>query len=70
MKENPMNVKLPLGLVLIIASALGYLLGTDAGREQRDSLMRKIQRQDDIIETEAAVIDGLDVAAEAVATEA
>lgn len=65
-----MNVKLPLGLVLIIASALGYLMGTDAGRGQRDNLLRIIKRQDDIIETEAAVIDDLEVAAEAVATEA
>lgn len=65
-----MKVKLPLGLILIIASAMGYLLGTDAGREQRDSLMRIIKRQNDIIETEAAVIDDLEVAAEAATTEA
>jgi hypothetical protein len=65
-----MKVKLPLGLILIIASALGYLLGTDAGREQRDHLMRIIKRQNDIIETEAAVIDDLEVAAEAATTDA
>jgi hypothetical protein len=65
-----MKVKLPLGLILIIASALGYLLGTDAGREQRDHLMRIIKRQNDIIEAEVAATDDVEPAAEAVSTEA
>ena len=49
-----MKVKIPLGLLLILASAVGYLLGTEAGREQRDNLIRIIRRQNDVIEAEAA----------------
>ncbi len=65
-----MKVKLPLGLILLIASAMGYLMGTEAGREQRDKLMRIIKRQSDIIEAEVAAIDDVEPAAEAASTEA
>jgi hypothetical protein len=65
-----MKVKLPLGLILLLASALGYLMGTDAGREHRDSLMRIIKRQNDIIEAEVAATDDVEPAAEAASTEA
>jgi hypothetical protein len=64
-----MKVKLPLGLLLIIASALGYLMGTEAGREHRDSLVRIIRRQNDIIEAEVATATDGEPAAEAVSTE-
>lgn len=53
-----MKVKIPLGLLLILASAVGYLLGTEAGREQRDNLIRIIRRQNDVIEAEAANENG------------
>ena len=56
-----MKVKIPLGLLLILASAVGYLLGTEAGREQRDNLIRIIRRQNDVIEAEAANEDGAEV---------
>lgn len=51
-----MKVKIPLGLLLLLASGLGYLLGTEAGRAQRDTLIRIIRRQNEIVEatTEAA----------------
>lgn len=58
-----MKVKIPLGLLLLLASALGYLMGTEAGREQRDALIRIIKRQNDVIE--AAADDGEAAAAEA-----
>jgi cobalamin biosynthesis protein CobD/CbiB len=48
-----MKVKIPLALLLLLASAMGYLMGTEAGREQRDSLIRIIRRQKDVIEAEA-----------------
>jgi hypothetical protein len=62
-----MKMKLPLGLLLLLASALGYLMGTEAGREQRDALIRIIRRQNDVLEAEAeasteAVADAVDAA--------
>lgn len=58
-----MKVKIPLGLLLVLASAVGYLLGTEAGREQRDNLIRIIRRQNDVIEADAAAEDGTDASA-------
>ena len=58
-----MKVKIPLGLLLLLASAMGYLMGTEAGREQRDNLIRIIRRQNDVIEADAAAEDGTDVSA-------
>lgn len=55
-----MNVKLPLGVALLLAIAVGYLLGTEAGRERRDDLMRRAGRgdaADDLIDDIAAVVD-------------
>jgi uncharacterized integral membrane protein len=46
-----MKVKLPLGILLMVAVILGYLLGTESGRQQRDSLVRKVRREE---ATEAA----------------
>jgi hypothetical protein len=62
-----MKVKIPLGLLLLLASAMGYLMGTEAGREQRDALIRIIRRQNDVLEAEAeavteAVADAVDAA--------
>lgn len=56
-----MKVTIPLGLLLILASAAGYLLGTEAGREQRDALLRLIRRQNDL--AEAATAETVDDAA-------
>ena len=42
-----MNVKIPLGLLLAVAAVLGYLLGTESGRQQRDSLLRRVRREED-----------------------
>ena len=50
-----MKVKLPLGLLLAVAVVLGYLLGTEAGRQQRDSLLRRIRREENIDELIEAV---------------
>ena len=68
-----MKAKLPLGLLLLIASAMGYLMGTEAGREQRDALIRIIRRQNDVIEAEAEVVaevvaESADEAADAAVT--
>lgn len=37
-----MNVKLPIALVILLAAAAGYLLGTEAGRSQRDMILVKL----------------------------
>ena len=50
-----MNVKLPLGILLMMAAILGYLLGTESGRQQRDSLVRKLRREESIDELIEAV---------------
>jgi hypothetical protein len=39
-----MKVKIPLLLVVLIAAAAGYMLGTESGREQRDMLLEKMGR--------------------------
>lgn len=39
-----MNVKIPLGLVLIIGLVAGYLLGTEQGRAHRDVVLVKLGR--------------------------
>lgn len=51
-----MKVKIPLGLLLLLAAATGYLMGTEAGRERRDVLVRIIRRQNDVLEAEAEVV--------------
>lgn len=62
-----MKVKIPLGLMLLLASAFGYLMGTEAGREQRDNLIRIIRRQNDVIEAKVATADDAEDGAEAAA---
>ena len=61
-----MKVKIPLGLLLLLAAATGYLMGTEAGRERRDVLVRIIRRQNDVLEAEVvaeAVAEAVDAAA-------
>ena len=65
-----MKVTIPLGLLLMVAIALGYLLGTESGRQQRDSLIRVIRREEAIEAVEDAVAEAVDEAvAEAATTE-
>ena len=54
-----MNVKLPLGILLMVAAILGYLLGTESGRQQRDTLVRKVRREEAIDELIEAVDDAI-----------
>ena len=56
-----MNVKAPLGLILLLAAAVGYLLGTEAGREQRDRMLARARRDealDEMIEDPDAAVEG------------
>lgn len=41
-----MKVKIPLGLLVVLAAALGYLLGTESGRQQRDVILVKVGRKE------------------------
>ena len=55
-----MNVKIPLAVLLVLSVALGYMLGTESGRQQRDALLAKVGRKQiggDADETEAAPAD-------------
>ena len=65
-----MNVKLPLGILLMVAAILGYLLGTESGRQQRDSLIRKVRREESIDELIEAVDEAVTEAVDEVVTEA
>ena len=58
-----MKVKVPLGILLVLAAVLGYLLGTESGRQQRDSLMRVIRREEATDESIEAVDDAVTEAA-------
>lgn len=59
-----MKVKIPLLLLLAIAGAVGFLLGTDAGRAQRDVILVKLGKKDEDLAD--AVSDAADDAADAV----
>ncbi|MGI9624249.1 MAG: hypothetical protein ACR2PK_15550 [Acidimicrobiales bacterium] len=50
-----MKVKVSLLFLLMLAAALGYLLGTEGGRAQRDMLLIKLGRKE--AEDEAAAQD-------------
>lgn len=41
-----MKVKIPLGLLVVLAAALGYMLGTEGGRKQRDVILVKVGRKE------------------------
>lgn len=60
-----MKVKVPLVLLLLLAAAVGYLLGTEKGRGQRDEVLAKIRERkagDALVETaEEAAADVVDV---------
>ena len=62
-----MKVKIPLALVLLLAISLGYLLGTEAGRSQRNLILVKVGRRPSEDELEAEAEDS--VVAEAAAAE-
>ena len=62
-----MKVKVPLALVLLLALSLGYLLGTEAGRAQRNLILVKVGRRPSEDELEAEAEDS--VVAEAAAAE-
>ena len=53
-----MKVKVPLALLLLLAAAIGYLLGTEKGREQRDVILVKVGRK----QPDTAVPDTVEVA--------
>ena len=55
-----MKVKVPLLLLLMLATLAGYLLGTEAGKAQRDVLLEKLGR------TRAEADIALDVAEAAI----
>ncbi len=40
-----MKVKVPLLLLLILASSVDYLLGTEKGRQQRDAVVGRIRNR-------------------------
>jgi hypothetical protein len=52
-----MKVKIPLALMLLIATVLGYALGTENGRAQRDAVLVKLGRKDAIDSGEATADD-------------
>ena len=57
------TMKLPLGILLVMATVLGFLIGTESGRQQRESLMRVIRREEATDESIEAVADAVTAAA-------
>lgn len=55
-----MKVKLPIALIVVLAIALGYLLGTSSGRQRRDAILVTLGRtRGDVLEQATnAVADG------------
>ena len=50
-----MKVTIPLALLLLLAAAIGYLLGTENGRAQRDLVLVKLGCKDsETAESEAS----------------
>jgi hypothetical protein len=60
-----MKVKIPLVLLLLIAGAVGYLLGTDAGRAQRDVILVKLGKKEEGDSLEAAATGAAEAVADA-----
>jgi len=54
-----MNKKTPLALVIFVAIAVGYLMGTESGRQRREVILVKLGRgpADDSSETDAPAAD-------------
>lgn len=42
-----MKVKVPVAVLVLLALVVGYLLGTEAGRERRDQMARRVRRETD-----------------------
>ncbi len=42
-----MNVKVPLGFLLLLSAALGYMFGTEDGRKRRDVILVKVGRKEE-----------------------
>lgn len=42
-----MKVKVPLGLLLLLAAAIGYMYGTEDGRKRRDVILVKVGRKEE-----------------------
>lgn len=62
-----MRVKIPL-LLLLLAAAIGYLLGTERGRSQRDVILVKLGRKEGDEEEASPAAETIDIdAAETVA---
>lgn len=56
-----MKVKVPLLVLLLLAAAVGYLLGTEKGRRQRDLIVNKVLRReviDELADTLEEAADG------------
>ncbi|MGI9611328.1 MAG: hypothetical protein ACR2QO_00345 [Acidimicrobiales bacterium] len=52
-----MKVKVPLLLLLILAAAVGYSLGTEKGRQQRSAVVGRIRNRGTIDEAAEEVFD-------------
>lgn len=57
-----MKVKISLGMLLVLVT-LAYLMGTEAGRQQREDLLRKLRREEDMDEPIETVDDAVSGAA-------
>ena len=64
-----MKVKVPIALIVVLAIACGYLMGTESGREKRDVILVKLGRADANVRTEVsdAATDATEQVVEAVA---
>ena len=54
-------------LIVALAMAVGYLLGTEQGRQQRDQLMEAVNRKRGIVPDGEDVVAAVEGAADAVA---
>lgn len=62
-----MKVKIPLVLLLIVAAVVGYVLGTENGRQQRDAVIVRFRKQGPVEEAAEAASDTAESVAETVA---
>jgi hypothetical protein len=49
-----MNVKVPLAALLLLALALGYVLGTEDGRARRDAMLARLRHEEAEVSEAAA----------------
>jgi hypothetical protein len=45
-EQVTMKVKLPIALIVVLAIALGYLMGTESGRQRQDVILVRLGRSD------------------------